>query len=56
VAPGVHESAGNRTSVGAPHGNKWLTSILVEAAGSVGRRKGKNYLSPSSPGRPHGVA
>jgi len=45
VAPGVHESAGKRTPVGAPHGNKWLTSMLVEAAGSVGRMKGRNYLS-----------
>ena len=26
------------------HGNKWLTSMLVEAAGSVGRSK-DNYLS-----------
>jgi transposase len=45
VAPGVHESAGKRTPVGAPHGNKWLTSMLVEAAGSVGRMKGANYLA-----------
>ncbi|WP_448622201.1 transposase [Geodermatophilus sp. URMC 65] len=36
LAPGVHESAGKRTPTGAPHGNKWLTSMLVEAAGSVG--------------------
>jgi transposase len=28
-----------------PHGNKWLTAMLVEAAGSVGRTKGANYLS-----------
>ncbi|MDT0275539.1 hypothetical protein [Blastococcus goldschmidtiae] len=26
-------------------GNKWLTAMLVEAAGSVGRMKGKNYLA-----------
>jgi len=45
VAPGVHESAGKRTPVGARHGNKWLTAMLVEAAGSVGRMKGANYLS-----------
>jgi transposase len=25
--------------------NKWLTAILVEAAGSVGRMHGKNYLA-----------
>ena len=28
-----------------PHGNKWLTAMLVEAAGSVGRMKGANYLA-----------
>src|SRR3954462_14490880 len=44
LAPGVHESAGRRTPVGARHGNKWLTAMLVEAAGSVGRSKDK-YLS-----------
>jgi hypothetical protein len=33
----VHESAGKRHPVAAPHGNKWLTAMLVEAAGSVGR-------------------
>jgi transposase len=44
LAPGVHESAGRRTPVGVRHGNKWLTSMLVEAAGSVGRSK-DNYLS-----------
>jgi transposase len=45
LAPGVHESAGRRTPVGARHGNKWLTAMLVEAAGSVGRMKGANYLA-----------
>ncbi|MGY1764314.1 IS110 family transposase [Geodermatophilus sp. SYSU D00779] len=45
LAPGVHESAGKRTPTSAPHGNKWLTSMLVEAAGSVGPMKGANYLS-----------
>jgi transposase len=44
LAPGVHESAGGRTPVGVRHGNKWLTAMLVEAAGSVGRSK-DNYLS-----------
>jgi transposase len=44
LAPGVHESAGRRTTVGVRHGNKWLTSMLVEAAGSVGRSR-DNYLS-----------
>jgi transposase len=44
LAPGIHESAGRRTPTGVRHGNKWLTSMLVEAAGSVGRTQG-NYLS-----------
>ena len=30
---------------GKRHGNKWLTAMLVEAAGSVGRMHGKNYLT-----------
>jgi transposase len=45
VAPAIHESAGKRTPAGLRHGNKWLSHMLVEAAGSVGRMKGKNYLS-----------
>src|SRR4051794_22109864 len=45
VAPAIHESAGKRIPTGARHGNKWLTTMLVEAAGSVGRMKGKNYLA-----------
>jgi len=45
VAPAVHESAGRRTPAGSRHGNKWLTAMLVEAAGSVGRMKSANYLS-----------
>lgn len=45
VAPGVHESAGKRTPVGKRHGNKWLTSMLVEAAGAVGRMHDSNYLA-----------
>jgi transposase len=45
LAPGIFESAGKRRQPEAQHGNKWLTSMLVEAAGSVGRMKGKNYLS-----------
>ena len=45
LALGVFESAGKRHQPEVQHGNKWLTSMLVEAAGSVGRMKGKNYLS-----------
>jgi transposase len=44
VAPAIHESAGRRTPAGTRHGNKWLMSMLVEAASSVGRSK-DNYLS-----------
>jgi transposase len=45
LAPAMHESAGRHTPAGKRHGNKWLTAMLVEAAGAVGRMKGKNYLS-----------
>jgi transposase len=45
LAPGIFESAGKRHQPDPRHGNKWLTSMLVEAAGSVGRMKGANYLS-----------
>jgi transposase len=45
VAPAMHESAGRQTPAGKRHGNKWLTATLVEAAGSVGRMHGKNYLA-----------
>jgi transposase len=45
VSPGTRESAGKRYPVRPPHGNKWLTAMLTEAAGSVGRMKGKNYLA-----------
>jgi transposase len=48
VAPGTRESAGKRYPARPPHGNKWLTAMLVEAAGSVGRMKGANYLSAQS--------
>ena len=30
---------------GTRHGYKWITSMLVEAAGAVGRMRGKNYLA-----------
>ena len=45
VAPGIHESAGKRTPTSKRHGNKWLTAMLVEAAGSVARMQQSNYLS-----------
>ncbi len=45
LAPGIYESAGKRSPAGKRHGNKYLTAMLVEAAGSVGRMQGKNYLS-----------
>jgi hypothetical protein len=45
LAPGMNESAGKQSPAGKRHGNKWLTAMLVEAAGSVGRMHGKNYLA-----------
>jgi transposase len=45
LAPSIYESAGRRSPAGRRHGNKWLNSMLVEAAGSVGRMHGKNYLA-----------
>jgi hypothetical protein len=45
VAPGVHESARQRTPVAARPGTKRLTAMLVEAAGSVRRMKGADYLA-----------
>jgi transposase len=45
LASAMHESAGRQTPAGKRHGNKWLAAMLVEAAGSVGRMKGKNYLA-----------
>jgi transposase len=45
LAPGVYESAGKTRPAGTRHGNKWLCAMLVEAAGSVARMHGKNYLA-----------
>src|SRR3954466_15922055 len=45
VAPAIYESAGKRSPTGARHGNKWLTTMLVEAAAATARQKGTNYLS-----------
>jgi transposase len=45
LAPAMYESAGKRSPAGKRHGNKWLSGMLVEAAGSVGRMRGKNYLA-----------
>jgi transposase len=45
VAPAIYESAGKRHPTGARHGNKWLTTMLVEAAAATARMKGTNYLS-----------
>ena len=45
LAPAMNESAGRQSPAGKRHGNKWLNAMLVEAAGSVGRMHGKNYLA-----------
>lgn len=44
VAPAMHESAGKRTPTGTRPGNKFLTSMLVEAAHAVARTK-DTYLA-----------
>jgi transposase len=45
LAPAMNESAGRQTPAGKRRGNKWLNAMLVEAAGSVGRMHGTNYLA-----------
>ncbi len=45
LAPAMNESAGRSSPAGKRRGNKWLNAMLVEAAGSVGRMHGKNYLA-----------
>jgi transposase len=45
LVPAMNESAGKHSAAGKRHGNKWLTAMLVEAAGSVGRMHNKNYLA-----------
>ena len=40
----MHESAGKRSPAGSRKGNKWLASMLVEAASSVSRSK-STYLA-----------
>jgi len=45
LAPAMYESAGKRSPAGRRRGNKWLTAMLTEAAGSVGRMHEKNYLA-----------
>jgi transposase len=44
MAPGSHESAGKRRPAGAPHGNRWLGRVLIEAARAAARTK-NTYLS-----------
>jgi hypothetical protein len=44
VAPAMHESADKRRPAGSREGNKWLASMLVEAASSVSRSK-SSYLA-----------
>ena len=45
LAPAIYESAGKRSPAGRRRGNKWLSAMLVEAAGSVGRMHEKNYFA-----------
>ena len=43
VAPAMNESAGHRSPAGTRQGNKWLTSMLVEAATAASHTK-NTYL------------
>ena len=45
LVPAMNESAGKQSPAGKRHGNKRLTAMLVEAAGSVCRMHNKNYLA-----------
>jgi transposase len=44
VCPGNHQSAGKRLSGKTRKGNRWLRTLLIEAAHAAGREKG-TYLS-----------
>ena len=50
LAPAIYESAGKRSPAGRRRGNKWLASMLVEAAGSVGPDARQEL--PRCPARP----
>ena len=50
LARAMNESAGKQSPAGKRHGNKWLTAMLVEAAG-VGRSDARQELS-GRPARP----
>lgn len=57
LAPAVYESAGRSKAAGTRHGNKWLCSMLVEAAGSVGRMKRQEpFGNPARPPWSNGAA
>lgn len=45
LAPAIYQSAGKRAPAGRRRGNKWLSAMLVEAAGSLARMHDKNYLA-----------
>uniref|UniRef100_UPI0024E100C7 IS110 family transposase n=1 Tax=Klebsiella pneumoniae TaxID=573 RepID=UPI0024E100C7 len=47
LAPAIYEPAGKRSLAGRRRGNKWLSTMLVEAAGSV-RAYAARTTSPSS--------
>ncbi len=54
LAPGMHESAGKRSPAGSRKGNKWLASMLVEAASSVSRSS-TSTSRRSTPASPPGA-
>jgi len=43
VCPGNHESAGKRKKVATRKGNKYLKTILIEAANAAGHTKGTYF-------------
>jgi hypothetical protein len=45
LAPAMHASAGKQSPAGKRHGNPFLTAMLVQAAGSVGKMHDSNYLA-----------
>jgi transposase len=58
LVPAMNESAGKHSPAGKRHGNKWLTAMLVEAAG-LGRPDAQQELSgrqarPAHPAARHG--
>jgi Transposase IS116/IS110/IS902 family len=50
LAPATNESARKQSPAGKRHGNKWLTAMLVEAAGSWVGCRARTICPPNMPG------